>query len=190
MVSLSLTLHFLLELLLSHLFLSSSHFNQRLRIRHTRNFKNEEILLRYDPLLVCPGVHQNEGSNGGHSCEQDLQKQGKSQEGLSVVGSGALALDRRLAAQFLLSPEMSLRKLINLQQLRINDNNFNGRIPDFIQNWKGLRRLKIQGSGLKGPIPSSISVLKKKLEQLRISHLSGSNHAFPELANLTPLTQM
>ncbi|KAK3228222.1 hypothetical protein Dsin_008084 [Dipteronia sinensis] len=31
---------------------------------------------------------QNEGSNGDHSCEQDLEKQGKSQEGLSVVGSG------------------------------------------------------------------------------------------------------
>ncbi|KAK3231730.1 hypothetical protein Dsin_003611 [Dipteronia sinensis] len=48
-----------------------------------------EILLRYGPLLVYPGVHQmqNEGSNWGHSCEQDLEKQGKSQEGLSVVGS-------------------------------------------------------------------------------------------------------
>ncbi|KAK2663487.1 hypothetical protein Ddye_002061 [Dipteronia dyeriana] len=90
MVSLSLTLRFLL---LSHLFLSSSQFNQRLH--HTRNFKNEGnfsvyILLRYGPLLVCPDVHQmqNEGSNGGHSCEQDLKKQGKSQKGLSVVGSG------------------------------------------------------------------------------------------------------
>ena len=31
---------------------------------------------------------QNEGSNGGHSCEQDLEKQVKSQEGLLVVGSG------------------------------------------------------------------------------------------------------
>ncbi|TXG72013.1 hypothetical protein EZV62_000592 [Acer yangbiense] len=35
-----------------------------------------------------PVQMQNEGSNGGHSCEQDLEKQGKSQEGLSVVGSG------------------------------------------------------------------------------------------------------
>ncbi|KAK0587086.1 hypothetical protein LWI29_017085 [Acer saccharum] len=131
-------------------------------------------------LPGCSSVQmQNEGLNGGHSCEQDLEKQGKSREGLSVVGSGALALDRRLATQFLLSPEMSRRiqdfffwcqnsyhpielaKLKNLTQFRINDNNFNGRIPDFIQNWKGLRRLKNQGSGLKGPIPSSISVLKK-----------------------------
>ena len=51
---------------------------------------------------------QNEGSNGVRSCEQDLGKQGNNQEGLSVVGSGALALDRRLATQFLLSPEMSV----------------------------------------------------------------------------------
>ncbi|KAK0598946.1 hypothetical protein LWI29_000969 [Acer saccharum] len=35
---------------------------------------------------------QNEGSNGGHSCEQDLEKQGKSQEGLLVVGSGDEAI--------------------------------------------------------------------------------------------------
>ncbi|KAK2643735.1 hypothetical protein Ddye_018930 [Dipteronia dyeriana] len=55
MVSLSLTFYFLL---LSHLFLVSSHFNQRVRIRRTRNLKNEEILLRYGPLLVCPDVHQ------------------------------------------------------------------------------------------------------------------------------------
>ncbi|KAK0599851.1 hypothetical protein LWI29_009211 [Acer saccharum] len=55
---------------------------------------------------------------------------------------------------------IELAKLKNLTQFRINDNNFNGRIPDFIQNWKGLRGLKIRGSGLKGPIPSSISVLK------------------------------
>ncbi|TXG65811.1 hypothetical protein EZV62_007086 [Acer yangbiense] len=109
-VSLSLTLHFLL---LSHLFLPSSHFKQRLRIRHTRNFKNEECIdfteIRpFACLPRCSSVQmQNEGSNGGHSCEQDLEKQGKSQEGLSVVGSGALALDRRLATQFLLSPEMS-----------------------------------------------------------------------------------
>ncbi|KAK0590167.1 hypothetical protein LWI29_023421 [Acer saccharum] len=31
---------------------------------------------------------------------------------------------------------------------------------------------------------------EKKLEQLRISDLSGSNHAFPELANLMSLTQI
>ncbi|KAK4845311.1 hypothetical protein QYF36_003445 [Acer negundo] len=31
---------------------------------------------------------QNEGSNGVHSSEQDLEKQGNNQEGLSVVGSG------------------------------------------------------------------------------------------------------
>ncbi|KAK1557680.1 hypothetical protein Q3G72_029458 [Acer saccharum] len=40
-------------------------------------------------LPRCSSVQmQNEGSNGGHSCEQDLEKQGKSQEGLSGVGSG------------------------------------------------------------------------------------------------------
>ncbi|KAK3224734.1 hypothetical protein Dsin_004596 [Dipteronia sinensis] len=65
----------------------------RLRIRHTRNFKNEECInfteiWSFASLPRCSSVQmQNEGSNGGHSCEQDLEKQGKSQEGLSVVGS-------------------------------------------------------------------------------------------------------
>ncbi|KAK3226269.1 hypothetical protein Dsin_006131 [Dipteronia sinensis] len=43
--------------------------------------------------------------------------------------------------------------------------------------------------GVKGSIPSSISVLKN-LGQWWISDLSGSNHAFPELANMTSLTQI
>ncbi|TXG47710.1 hypothetical protein EZV62_027004 [Acer yangbiense] len=84
---------------------------------------------------------------------------------------------------------IELAELKNLTQFRINDNNFNGSIPEFIQNWKGLKRLEIQGSGLEGPIPSSISVLKN-LEQLRIGDISGTNQAFPELANLTALTRM
>ncbi|KAK0594515.1 hypothetical protein LWI29_001940 [Acer saccharum] len=43
---------------------------------------------------------------------------------------------------------IELAKLKNLTQL-INDNNFNGRIPDFIQNWKGLRRL-VNAKKIKG----------------------------------------
>ncbi|KAK3212039.1 hypothetical protein Dsin_016745 [Dipteronia sinensis] len=63
--------------------------------------------------------------------------------------------------------DLAYEKVLRLaaNDSKINDNDFNGSIPDFIQNWKGLRRL-------------------------RISDLSGSNHAFPELANMTSLTQM
>ncbi|KAK1583184.1 hypothetical protein Q3G72_021654 [Acer saccharum] len=136
MVSLSLTLHFLLELLFSHLFLSSSHFDQGLRIRHTRNFKNEEDFREESGGFI----------GGGFWC---------SRTGLSTCYSVSF-ISRNEGAYH----PIELAKLKNLTQFRINDNNFNGRIPDFIQNWKGLRGLKIRGSGLKGPIPSSISVLK------------------------------
>ncbi|KAI9153368.1 hypothetical protein LWI28_010296 [Acer negundo] len=178
-------------------------------------FQPETLHPSYSKLQERRVQMQNEGSNGGHSCEQDLQKQGKSQEDLLMVSSGALPLNRRLATQFLLSPEMSRRiqdfflvpklfidgayhpielpKLKNLTQFRINDNNFNGRIPDFIQNWKGLRRLvDAKNSSKWTERTHSIIHLcsEKKLEQLRVSDLSGSNHAFPELANLTSLTHM
>ncbi|XP_052180963.1 probable LRR receptor-like serine/threonine-protein kinase At1g07650 isoform X2 [Diospyros lotus] len=42
---------------------------------------------------------------------------------------------------------------------RISDNNFIGKIPDFIRNWTKIEKLHIQGCPLEGPIPSSISAL-------------------------------
>ncbi|KAK9267997.1 hypothetical protein L1049_010435 [Liquidambar formosana] len=81
---------------------------------------------------------------------------------------------------------LELSGLRNLMDFRINDNNFDGTIPDFIQNWTQLDRLEMHASGLKGPIPSSISVLEK-LTQLRISDINGSSQDFPVLGNMTGL---
>ncbi|KAJ9690896.1 hypothetical protein PVL29_013179 [Vitis rotundifolia] len=75
------------------------------------------------------------------------------------------------------------------RKIRINDNNFNGTIPDFIQNWIQLTRLEMHASGLQGPIPSNISVLKN-LNQLRISDINGTTQPFPVLDNIKSLRQL
>ncbi|RWR96270.1 putative ATP binding protein [Cinnamomum micranthum f. kanehirae] len=77
----------------------------------------------------------------------------------------------------------SLANLTSLKDFRINDNNFTGRIPDFISNWTELEKLAIQGSGLQGPIPDGISSLVK-LTDLRISDINGTASHFPNLVNM------
>ncbi|KAG6696180.1 hypothetical protein I3842_09G135300 [Carya illinoinensis] len=79
--------------------------------------------------------------------------------------------------------------LKNLTDFRINDNILNGMIPDFIQNWNNLERLEMLASGLEGPIPSSISVLEK-LKDLRITDISGTIQAFPNLTKMTGHTRI
>ncbi|KAG2689281.1 hypothetical protein I3760_09G132900 [Carya illinoinensis] len=79
--------------------------------------------------------------------------------------------------------------LKNLTDFRVNDNNLNGTIPDFIQNWKNLTRLEMVASGLEGPIPSTISVLEK-LEDLRITDISGTIQTFPNLTKMTGLKKI
>ncbi|KAF8007042.1 hypothetical protein BT93_K1139 [Corymbia citriodora subsp. variegata] len=71
-------------------------------------------------------------------------------------------------------------ELMALQELRLGDNQFTGKIPDFIQNLTNLEVLVIQGSGLQGPIPSGISLLEK-LSDLRISDLDGPKSLVPQL---------
>ncbi|KAG6756165.1 hypothetical protein POTOM_039590 [Populus tomentosa] len=58
---------------------------------------------------------------------------------------------------------VSFSGLINLTDL-INDNNFSGTIPIFIQNWKKLERLEMHATGLEGPIPSNIYLLNNLVE--------------------------
>ncbi|XP_021854659.1 probable LRR receptor-like serine/threonine-protein kinase RFK1 isoform X3 [Spinacia oleracea] len=83
----------------------------------------------------------------------------------------------------------TLAGLTNLTDFRINDNNFDGVIPDYIQNWKQLNRLEMHASGLQGPIPSSISLLDG-LTELRISDINGSMQNFPDLRNMTGLERL
>ncbi|KAL3849318.1 hypothetical protein ACJIZ3_011200 [Penstemon smallii] len=80
----------------------------------------------------------------------------------------------------------SLGRLTTLKYFRIGDNNFTGRIPNFIQNWTNIEKIVIQASGLTGPIPTSISSLTK-LTDLRISDLNGNESTFPPLSGIKNL---
>ncbi|KAJ6377355.1 hypothetical protein OIU76_026343 [Salix suchowensis] len=84
---------------------------------------------------------------------------------------------------------MELGELKNLTDFRINDNNFNGSIPDFVENWKQLKRLEMVASGLEGPIPSSISALET-LTDLRITDVNITDQSFPDLSNITGLSRL
>ncbi|RDX97094.1 putative leucine-rich repeat receptor-like serine/threonine-protein kinase, partial [Mucuna pruriens] len=75
-------------------------------------------------------------------------------------------------------------KLLTIR--RIGDNQFSGAIPNFIQSWINLEILVMQGSGLSGPIPSGISILRN-LTDLRVTDLNGSDSPFPQLNNMTNL---
>ncbi|PIA33878.1 hypothetical protein AQUCO_03900020v1 [Aquilegia coerulea] len=79
--------------------------------------------------------------------------------------------------------------LRNLADFRIDGNSFSGRIPDFIGNWTRMDRLEMQGTSMEGPIPSSLSLLRN-ITQLRISDLNIANMPFPDLRNLTSLTDL
>lgn len=69
---------------------------------------------------------------------------------------------------------------------RISDNNLSGSIPNFIENWRQLNKLELIGTGLRGPIPSYISLLHN-LTDLRISEISGQTQLFPPLDNANGL---
>ncbi|XLR61650.1 hypothetical protein S83_012322, partial [Arachis hypogaea] len=76
----------------------------------------------------------------------------------------------------------TVANLSYLQYIRLRDNQFSGKILDFIESWRILKILNITGSGLSEPIPSSISKLSN-LTDWRISYLSGSEiSSFPELS--------
>ncbi|KAL1537957.1 putative leucine-rich repeat receptor-like serine/threonine-protein kinase [Salvia divinorum] len=86
-----------------------------------------------------------------------------------------------------LSPDLA--KITTLEEFRISGNNFTGRIPNFILKWRNITRMEIQGSGLSGPIPSNLTSLTK-LNDLRISDLSGNQSDFPNLATSTSWKQV
>ncbi|KAL4579478.1 hypothetical protein LXL04_015626 [Taraxacum kok-saghyz] len=82
-----------------------------------------------------------------------------------------------------------LGKLTNLTDMRLSDNNFTGKIPDYISNWTQIEKLHMQGCYLEGPIPSSISLLTK-LNELRISDLKGTGSSFPRLQKMDDLSKL
>ncbi|KAI3675659.1 hypothetical protein L1987_85255 [Smallanthus sonchifolius] len=58
-----------------------------------------------------------------------------------------------------------------------SDNEFTGRIPDFIGNWTQLQTLRFEGNSFEGSIPPSFSRLTS-LQELRISGLSNGTMDF------------
>ncbi|KAK1581280.1 hypothetical protein Q3G72_004518 [Acer saccharum] len=72
---------------------------------------------------------------------------------------------------------------------RIDGSNLTGKIPDFIGNWTKLTILDLQGTSMKGPIPSSISLLTN-LEELRISDLTGARSKFPNLKDMKMMKRL
>ncbi|KAL4590660.1 hypothetical protein LXL04_003600 [Taraxacum kok-saghyz] len=72
---------------------------------------------------------------------------------------------------------------------RLSDNNFTGKIPDYISNWTQIEKLHMQGCYPEGPIPSSISLLTK-LNELRISDLKGTGSSFPRLQKMDDLSKL
>ncbi|XP_016651328.1 PREDICTED: probable LRR receptor-like serine/threonine-protein kinase At1g07650 [Prunus mume] len=73
--------------------------------------------------------------------------------------------------------------MTKLKTLWIGSNNFTGKIPNYFLSWKELEMLEMQGSGLEGPIPPSLSALTK-MSYLAISDLSGESSDFPNLSNM------
>ncbi|CDY43603.1 BnaC09g17420D [Brassica napus] len=72
----------------------------------------------------------------------------------------------------------------------MNDLDVTGQIPELIGNWTKLTILKIQGTGWRGPIPSSFSNLTSLTESvlLRNNNLTGTIPSnFGEYSNLLEL---
>ncbi|XP_061956381.1 receptor-like protein 9DC3 isoform X2 [Populus nigra] len=67
----------------------------------------------------------------------------------------------------------SLRNLVDLHSLYLDNCNFSGRIPDFLGNLTLLENLGLSSNQLVGPIPSQISTRSLKLFNLGNNHLHG-----------------
>ncbi|KAI3675666.1 hypothetical protein L1987_85258 [Smallanthus sonchifolius] len=65
----------------------------------------------------------------------------------------------------------------HITRLWASDNEFTGRIPDFIGNWTWLKSLRFEGNSFEGSMPPSFSRLTS-LQELRISGLSNGTMDF------------
>nr|GEU52365.1 probable leucine-rich repeat receptor-like serine/threonine-protein kinase At3g14840 [Tanacetum cinerariifolium] len=99
---------------------------------------------------------------------------------MSVVGvlSNCQIFRRQPAAKF------AHRHRYMPKMCRISGNSLSGKIPEFIGKWNNLDSLRIQASGLEGPIPSSITLLRT-LTDLQISDLNGPDTLCPPFISTT-----
>ncbi|XP_059285252.1 probable LRR receptor-like serine/threonine-protein kinase At1g56140 isoform X1 [Lycium ferocissimum] len=85
---------------------------------------------------------------------------------------------------------LTFAKLQKLETVSASDNDFTGRIPDFIgNNWSKLTALRFEGNAFEGPIPASFSNLTA-LTDLRISDLSNGSSSFDFLRNMKSLSKL
>ncbi|KAI3675668.1 hypothetical protein L1987_85260 [Smallanthus sonchifolius] len=79
--------------------------------------------------------------------------------------------------------------ICHITQIRASDNEFTGRIPDFIGNWTLLNSLRFEGNSFEGSIPPSFSRLTSLQDLvLRNNRISGSIPTnIGEYQNLTRL---
>ncbi|MFS7981828.1 putative leucine-rich repeat domain superfamily [Helianthus anomalus] len=78
-----------------------------------------------------------------------------------------------------------LRILWLLGYCRIGGNNFSWKILKFIGQLISLESLRIQASGLEGPIPYNITLLESLTDLLRISDLRGRDTPIPPFSSTT-----
>ncbi|KMS95624.1 hypothetical protein BVRB_006540 isoform B [Beta vulgaris subsp. vulgaris] len=66
-----------------------------------------------------------------------------------MLGEGDRNYQERISGTINLLAKLvpdELRNLMNFKMFRINDNNFDGVIPDYIKDWEQLNRLEIHAS--------------------------------------------
>ncbi|KAK2975067.1 hypothetical protein RJ640_010040, partial [Escallonia rubra] len=79
-------------------------------------------------------------------------------------------------------------KLVNLQELDLSDNGFEGNLPSCLMNFTSLRLLELSNNKFEGAIPSNLFPVLKSLEYISLSHnLFEGSFSFGSLANNSKL---
>ncbi|KAK2984180.1 hypothetical protein RJ640_000196 [Escallonia rubra] len=87
-----------------------------------------------------------------------------------------------------LLPLRGLCKLVNLQELDLSDNSFEGKLPAGLMNFTSLRLLELSKNKFEGAIPSNLFPVLKSLEYISLSHnLFEGTFSFGSLANNSKL---
>ncbi|KAK2975070.1 hypothetical protein RJ640_010043 [Escallonia rubra] len=87
-----------------------------------------------------------------------------------------------------LLPLRGFCKLVNLQELDLSDNGFEGNLPSCLMNFTSLRLLELSNNKFEGAIPSNLFPVLKSLEFVSLSHnLFEGTFSFSSLANNSKL---
>ncbi|KAK3006445.1 hypothetical protein RJ639_015955 [Escallonia herrerae] len=87
-----------------------------------------------------------------------------------------------------LLPLRGFCKLVNLQELDLSSNGFEGKLPSCLTNLTSLRLLELSQNRFEGAIPSNLFPVLKSLEYISLSHnLFEGSFSFGSLANNSKL---